>query len=177
MKRRQITVNLGTAFEGWVKLSQKLNTRPATLAAHVLRFFLEQNKIPVDDFQLVPVKAKRGLYLRLNDEELEYVELLAAKLKKSRQQAIIALIESILKNNPLINEDAEKELRESNYQLCRIGVNLNQITRFFNSMDKSKIHDEKLKFYLSILQKEHIKLSKSIRLHTSKVWKIINSGN
>lgn len=172
--RKRLSVDLGINHDTWLALAKKLNTRPATLAAHVLKFFLEQNKATDKEFTLVPVKAKRGLYLRLNDEELECIELLAAKLKKNRQQAIIALIESVITSKPLVNEDAERELRESNYQLSRIGINLNQITRFFNSLDKN-ISDANLKFHLSLIYKEHVKLTKAIKIHTAKVWKIINS--
>ena len=72
--------------------------------------------------------------------------------------------------------DEEITLKESNRELARIGVNLNQITRKLNSLNMIQCTYQDNKLLLKRVMEGTDKLSKQIKKHVSLVWDVINAG-
>lgn len=174
--RKQLTVNLGEQHEAWLAYAQSCGIKPSTLAALVLKELLRQNgldEVPV----IIPSSNKRGLYIRLNPDELEFLDRTAAAMRKTRQKTVIAIIRDAIAAEPQFSLDEEKALSESNYQLSHIGVNLNQIARRVNRMDFGPFKEEKV---IKILLKKQLErtteLTAAINKHVKLVWALINAG-
>jgi len=74
---------------------------------------------------------KHSITLCFNDEEIKQVEELSKDLKKSKATAIRELIlnkQSKLKKSIIRNDNSDLD-----YQLHKIGVNINQISRAINT--------------------------------------------
>lgn len=85
-------------------------------------------------------KRKHSLVLCFNDEEFETIENIVNKIRKPRATA---LREFILNKELKIKKDTRvSEKLNSVYELNKIGVNINQITRAINTdIDKFLSHD------------------------------------
>lgn len=149
--------------------------KPSTLAALVLKELLRQNGL--DDVpEVEPTTAKRGIYIRLNADEMAFLDEYALKMKRTRQKAVIAVIRNAIASEPQFSLDEEITLKESNRELARIGVNLNQITRKLNSLNMIQCTYQDNKLLLKRVMEGTDKLSKQIKKHVSLVWDVINAG-
>ena len=81
---------------------------------------------------------KLRLELRLTPTEHAAVSEFATAAESSPQHWIIAVVRSALTRTPQFGLTEWKALGESNYQLLRIGRNLNQIARHLNERAKSQ---------------------------------------
>lgn len=172
--RKQMTVNLGPQHGAWLDLARKLGKRPATLAAEVLKFVLEDNDAQAE----VPTvnEARRGIYIRLHKDELECLDVMAAELGKTRQRTVIAIIRDAIAAEPQFSTAEEAALKESNYQLSKIGVNLNQIAHRVNGMGNVNLKNAQGRELLKRLNERTDALSAAINRHVDMVWKLINAG-
>lgn len=175
MARKRLFVDLGKQHDAWVDFAVKNGQRPATLAAAVLKFFLEQNNSLAVE-QLPTDIGKRGIYIRLYPDEMECLDTMATEMRKSRQQTIVAILRDAIAAEPQFSLDEEKALVESNFQLSRIGVNLNQIAHRVNSVKVLNLSSEECLKLLQEILKRTDNLNKAINLHVKKVWKLINAG-
>lgn len=142
-KRKQLTLNLGNYHDQWLTISNELGVKPATLAAAVIKAALDEHlqqqqgnneKKSLESF-LPPKGAKKDVSLYLNDDELAAVDRMADQLYKNRNQTLIAIIRSFVANEPQYTQEEIVVLRDSNSELRKIGVNLNQIAHRTNSID------------------------------------------
>lgn len=173
--RKQITINLGAQHDAWVSFAKKHGQRPATMAAEVCKCFLEQNNA-LKSVELSDVTAKRGLYIRLHEDELERLDEIATKMQRSRQHTIIAILRDGIAAEPQFSLEEQKALVSSNYQLSKIGVNLNQIAHRVNAMQSSAIKSAEYRLLLNRMLERTANLSTAINTHVAKVWKLINAG-
>lgn len=111
---------------------------------------------------------KHSITLCLNDDELKQVEELALNLQKPKATAIRELIlnkQSTLKKS--INRNINSDVV---YQLNKIGVNINQISRAINTdIDKFISHDFAEDF-LNVFEE----IITEIELIKSKIWEVKN---
>lgn len=107
---------------------------------------------------------KHSITLCFNDEEIKQVEELASNLQKPKASAIRDLIlnkQSALKKS--INRNINSDLV---YQLNKIGVNINQISRAINTdIDKFISHDFAEEF-ISVFEE----IISEIELIKSNMW-------
>lgn len=183
-KRKQLTLNLGNYHDQWLTISNELGVKPATLAAAVIKAALDEHlqqqgnieKKCLESF-LPPKGAKKDVRLYLNVDELAAVDRMADQLHKSRNQTLIAIIRSFVANEPQYTQDEIVVLRDSNSELRKMGVNLNQIAHRTNSIDFDRVSDgETVKELLKRMIKRTEDLSNTIDDHVAKVWAIINAG-
>lgn len=183
-KRKQLTLNLGNYHDQWLTISNELGVKPATLAAAVIKAALDEHlqqqgnieKKSLESF-LPPKGAKKDVRLYLNVDELAAVDRMADQLHKSRNQTLIAIIRSFVANEPQYTQDEIVVLRDSNSELRKMGVNLNQIAHRTNSIDFDRVSDgETVKELLKRMIKRTEDLSNTIDDHVAKVWAIINAG-
>lgn len=183
-KRKQLTLNLGNYHDQWLTISNELGVKPATLAATVIKAALDEHlqqqgnieKKSLESF-LPPKGAKKDVRLYLNVDELAAVDRMADQLYKSRNQTLIAIIRSFVANEPQYTQDEIVVLRDSNSELRKMGVNLNQIAHRTNSIDFDRVSDgETVKELLKRMIKRTEDLSNTIDDHVAKVWAIINAG-
>lgn len=183
-KRKQLTLNLGNYHDQWLTISNELGVKPATLAAAVIKAALDEHlqqqgnieKKSLESF-LPPKGAKKDVRLYLNVDELAAVDRMADQLHKSRNQTLIAIIRSFVANEHQYTQDEIVVLRDSNSELRKMGVNLNQIAHRTNSIDFDRVSDgETVKELLKRMIKRTEDLSNTIDDHVAKVWAIINAG-
>ncbi len=102
---------------------------------------------------------------------------MADQLYKNRNQTLIAIIRSFVANEPQYTHEEIVVLRDSNSELRKIGVNLNQIAHRTNSINFDRVSDgETVKELLKRTIKRTDELSHTIDEHVAKVWAIINAG-
>lgn len=169
-QRKWLNLSLGSQHDAWVEYATRQGERPRTLAAKVLKEHLSNNQA-LQEVPLTESVSKRGVFIKLHDDEMMLLEDLAVRMRKSRSQTIIAVLRYVLAQEPQFSLDEEKALIQSNFQLSRIGSNLNQIARSINTVKDNNASYSQAKF-VTLAQE----LSKSINTHIKKVWKVVNAG-
>ena len=74
--------------------------------------------------------------------------------------------------HPQLYADEIEVLRRSNYEMAKIGANLNQVARAFNTLLKMQGNGEKL----PEIGKKMASLRREISKHTSHVLRVLNAG-
>lgn len=137
-------------------INEKMNAEKATIGS------LNLNAIPISN------KRKR-VQFSLLEHEYNLLKIVAENSDTSIQYYIIRLILKDLYNkNKLLGNEIE-QLKKSNYELHKIGVNINQIAKSLNSGEKVNVNlDSSIK-----LIKNHV----DIVMHTlNKGYYDLNSG-
>ena len=80
---------------------------------------------------------KVAVKVMLKPSEFEAINQCCQKMGKTRQEFLISILRLYLANELLFDKKELDALIESNHELRKIGVNLNQITRSINSDRKS----------------------------------------
>lgn len=185
-KRKQLSINLGSYHDEWIKLSRQFQVRPATFAAALIRNAIEAHKLQQWDASDLKALAdylsseeKKGFKVILRRDELAALDRLAGHMGISKTQAIRTLIRYFTANEPQYTLDETDALESSNEELRMIGVNINQIARRVNSMDVRRFNNydaQTIKELLERLINKIDKLSGAILDHTEKVYSLINRG-
>lgn len=185
-KRKQLSINLGSYHDEWIKLSRQFQVRPATFAATLIRNAIEAHKLQQWDASDLKALAdylsseeKKGFKVILRRDELAALDRFAGHMGISKTQAIRTLIRYFTANEPQYTLDETDALESSNEELRMIGVNINQIARRVNSMDVRRFNNydaQTIKELLERLINKIDKLSGAIRDHTEKVYSLINRG-
>lgn len=81
--------------------------------------------------------SKVKIQLSLKPSELEALKVVAKKKGKTRQKFIIELLRAYLANEAQFSQKEVDALIDSNHELRKIGINLNQIARSINSDKKA----------------------------------------
>ncbi|WP_295363480.1 plasmid mobilization relaxosome protein MobC [uncultured Succinivibrio sp.] len=185
-KRKQLSLNLGSYHDEWIKLSRQFQVRPATFAAALIRNAIEAHKLQQWDASdlkaladYLSSKEKKGFKVILKRDELAALDRFAGHMGISKTQAIRTLIRYFTANEPQYTLDETDALEKSNGELRMIGVNLNQIAHKVNSMDVKRFNDydaQTIKELLNRLINKTENLRGSLLDHTKKVYALINRG-
>lgn len=185
-KRKQLSINLGSYHDEWIKLSRQFQVRPATFAAALIRNAIEAHKLQQWDASDLKALAdylsseeKKGFKVILRRDELAALDRFAGHMGISKTQAIRTLIRYFTANEPQYTLDETDALESSNEELRMIGVNINQIARRVNSMDVRRFNNydaQTIKELLNRLINKTENLRGAILDHTEKVYSLINRG-
>lgn len=95
-------------------------------------------------------------------EQYRYL-LEKAKLQHDSLNSVVRdIVQEYITNNPVLNNDEVQALYQSNYQLLRIGRNINQLARQFNAILPQSITTQQLNELADFLER-----------HTEQVGKIL----
>ena len=109
--------------------------------------------------------------IRLPKEALAEIDRRAEDRFSSRQHYISALILAHLGQPQLLGDEIEV-LRRSNYELAKVGTNLNQIAKAFNLLVKAQSGGK-----LPEVGKRIAALKADITAHTGRVLKLLKAGS
>lgn len=126
-------LNHGFSLSGWVN---------CLLAQDVKRF---ANKQP-NAYKLFNVNVaepefqsgKKPLLIRLSYSEYEALNRICTFYEKSKQSLVIGVLRSFMTSATVLTNPEEEALINSNFELNKIGVNLNQIAKQLNILAKEK---------------------------------------
>jgi len=113
---------------------------------------------------------KERVTVYLAGDAVKELQRIADTRLSSKTYYVAILIYDHLRNPQLLIDEIET-LRRSNYQLAKIGTNLNQIARAFNTL----VIEQKGKENLPKLSKNIAKISKNISDHTKIVLSVLDS--
>lgn len=122
-----------------------------------------------DSIKFNDVEKTKRVELRLPESAVNEIEKRAEQRFSDRNYFIKSLIFSELGNSQLQGDEIET-LRKSNYELSKIGTNLNQIAKAFNVLIQMKGGDK-----MPEVGKKIAALRKEITSHTNKVLKVLES--
>ncbi len=89
-------------------------------------------------------ESKERIQLSLRKTDYDLLKAIAEEEDTSMQYYIISLILKDLYNHKRLNGKELELLRQSNYQLYKIGVNLNQIAKAINAGEEKELEIEQL---------------------------------
>ncbi len=92
---------------------------------------------------------KERIQLSLRKTDYDFLKKIAEEEDTSMQYYIISLILRDLYNHKRLNGKELELLRKSNYQLYKIGVNINQIAKAINAGEDKQLDIEKLGEYIN----------------------------
>lgn len=101
----------------------------------------------------------RSFLIRFTEEEYALLEKLAAEdaeknSRKEKQKNISAYIRKCIFEPVLEPSSLKKELKETNYQIRKIGVNINQVAEKVNSGYASSLDIHNMEVYLQLVEKQ-----------------------
>jgi ribosomal protein S13 len=185
-KRKKLTVSLGSDHDAWIALSKKYGVKPSTLAALVLKDLIEKDEKDADVktqniTELVPVTGKVVLHqhLRLREDEVRLLDQYAMIMGLTRHQALVGLVRALVVDEPQFTIGEMEALNASNYDLRKLGVNVNQIAHHVNMLSKEKVSElnsKQLSELLKNLNEKSDYINSFIKTHTLKIWKLIKSS-
>lgn len=106
---------------------------------------------------------KRDVKVRLLSSELDALDLKAKTFGCSRQAMLVKLVRNFLVSETIVGKKEQKELIETNLQLRKIGVNLNQIARQLNAELKlDDLSPDTLREIHSILPELELKINSQV---------------
>ena len=183
-KRCRLSVSLGAQYEAFVSMCKKQDCKPSALASYILKSMGQEEVRISEDPQIknLVTTAKsnsKHQHILLREDELAKLDRYAFIMGMTRHQAIIGIIRSVIADEPQFTTGEIEQLAKSNYELHKLGVNLNQIAHRTNTVDFSNFTDknkEELKTLFNGLIERTDKFTKIVQDHTDKVWKLINAS-
>ncbi len=183
-KRCRLSVSLGAQYKAFVSMCKKQDCKPSALASYILKSMVQEEVRISDDPQIknLVTTAKsnsKHQHILLREDELAKLDRYAFIMGMTRHQAIIGIIRSVIADEPQFTTGEIEQLAKSNYELHKLGVNLNQIAHRTNTVDFSNFTDknkEELKTLFNGLIERTDKFTKIVQDHTDKVWKLINAS-
>ena len=165
-------------------MCKKQDCKPSALASYILKSMVQEEVRISDDPQIknLVTTAKsnsKHQHILLREDELAKLDRYAFIMGMTRHQAIIGIIRSVIADEPQFTTGEIEQLAKSNYELHKLGVNLNQIAHRTNTVDFSNFTDknkEELKTLFNGLIERTDKFTKIVQDHTDKVWKLINAS-
>ena len=98
---------------------------------------------------------------------------------QTRHQALVGLVRAITVNEPQFTIGEIEQLDRSNFELHKIGVNLNQIAHRTNTVDFKNFGPQQASIIMelinSLIDRTESCLS-MIEKHIDSVWKLVNSA-
>lgn len=182
-KRRQLTVNLGEYHDAFLELAAKYAVKPATLAAAILKQAVSdeiQNGDKKIALLITPNNSKAvHQHLRLREDELKVLDEYSSIMGQTRHQALVGLVRAITVNEPQFTIGEIEQLDRSNYELHKIGVNLNQIAHRTNTVDFKNFGPQQASIIMELINSLIDRTDGCLRMiekHIDSVWKLVNSA-
>lgn len=177
-ERKRIKLDLGDEHEAWLELAKAYGHRPATLAGAVLRQMIaEYRQSGKLEPRYVRAAGKTSdLHLRLHPDELAALDAYAERMGLSRLQALNGLLRCMVAQEIQFSLEEIAALRDSNGQLRRIGVNLNQIAKSAHAAGSTHFSEQAVRALYNRLLKQTAELDAMINVHVAKVWRLVNSA-
>ncbi|MBN6206123.1 plasmid mobilization relaxosome protein MobC [Ralstonia pickettii] len=131
----RITVDLLEHKQAWLDYCEARGTTPSAAFRQIVQSLLTKQGEPpaLAVASDEPEKATVRKKISLTPSEASHVEAVAQAEGFSSTRWIVALIRSRLTQAPQFGQRELELLAESNYQLLKIGSNLNQITKALNT--------------------------------------------
>lgn len=133
------------------------------LARKLLQEQLPQHKEPADKLLKAKYDTKQRITLRIPSQQFDYLQTMAQQRHSSLNDVIRDVIQEFITGNPVLNNDEVQALYQSNYQLLRLGRNINQIARQLNSIMPDSFTTHQLNELLSFLQKHTDQVGQVLR--------------
>ncbi|MDK4680031.1 plasmid mobilization relaxosome protein MobC [Kingella negevensis] len=147
------------ALERYGKASASLMLRK--LAEKQIR---QPENIPTENYQ--ENKQNQRLTLRLPPQQQHYLNQKAQLQYSSLNDVVRDIIAEYITQNPVLSNDEVQALYQSNYQLLRLGRNINQIARQLNSITPTSLTSQQL-----------TELSAFLKQHAETVGKVLRKQN
>lgn len=153
--------------------AQTLYGKPniSLLIRHLIAQHLQNRSTDTFDITAEQTRDTVRVELRLPSIAVQRLEEIAHQRLSSRNHYINSIILAHL-GAPQLQGDEIEVLRRSNYEISKIGTNLNQIARAFNILVQSQ---EKIQ--LPEIGKKIASLRKEISTHTHKVLRVLETGS
>lgn len=182
-KRRQITVNLGEHHDAFLELAKKYDVKPATLAAIIIKQAIS-DEVQNGDKRIAnlipsPTNNTSHQHLRLRSDELKILDEYASIMGQTRHQALVGLVRAITVNEPQFTIGEIEQLDRSNFELHKIGVNLNQIAHRTNTVDFKNFGPQQASIIMELINSLIDRTDGCLRMiekHIDSVWKLVNSA-
>ncbi|WP_267390772.1 plasmid mobilization relaxosome protein MobC [Snodgrassella sp. B3088] len=108
---------------------------------------------------------KKRLEIQINNDQLEYLKAVAELHLMTSNAFVVDIIEHYITGHPTLSNNETQALYQSNYQLLRIGRNLNQIARQLNIGESGGITTDEIQKLRTIIEK-----------HTESVNEVIQAS-
>lgn len=132
--------------------------------------FLNKSNSSSEFINTQEAKDKVKIEIRLPRKVVEKINSLAEERISNRNYYLTSIILAHL-NQPQLQGDEIEVLRRSNYELAKVGTNLNQVAKAFNTLVKIQSAEK-----LPDLGKKIASLRNEITSHTSKVLRVLSAG-
>lgn len=132
------------------------------LARKLLQNELSQTKETIDKLPKAKYDTKQRITLRIPSKQFDYLQNMAQQRHSSLNDVIRDVIQEFITDNPVLSNDEVQALYQSNYQLLRLGRNINQIARQLNSIMPDSFTTNQL-----------YELSTFLQQHTDKVGHVL----
>ena len=114
---------------------------------------------------LPPPKSSKRVTVRLPEKDRAYLEAAAKQHKSSVNDIVRDIVQSHVRNHPMLSAAEVEVLHQSNYQLVAIGRNLNQIARNLNMGEGISLTSDQINT-----------LSQFIKQHTQRVGDVLRTN-
>ena len=121
------------------------------LAKKLLQETLRQPESPIPS-EVPPVSAAQRLTLRLPPAHRHYLAEKSRLQHSSLNETVRDIIAEHIQGHPVLSNHEVQALYQSNYQLLRLGRNINQIARQLNSIMPQSVTTRELNALLPFLQ-------------------------
>ena len=113
---------------------------------------------PINDSDQHAQSSKSRMELRLPQSLQNYLKSGAAKLQMTANMMALHILMEYMDKHPVISNDEVQALYQSNYQLLRIGRNLNQIARQLNAGESASLTTQHIQELSAFIDKhtEHV---------------------
>lgn len=109
---------------------------------------IENNEVDINETDLVQKT------IRLNGKEAEYFTRKSNENRSSFSQEVRKVIISGMSNKPILTPEEKSALRDAESNLKKIGINLNQIAKWFNiKKELFSLNNNQIELIISILNK------------------------
>ena len=127
------------------------------LAKKLLQTQLEKKEEPEPNIFEKPKGSKR-ITLRLPDRDRAYLQAAALQNHSSMNDVARDIIQAHIYKTPFLSNNEVQALYQSNYQLLRIGRNLNQIARQLNAGESASLTTQHIQELSAFIDKhtEHV---------------------
>lgn len=134
------------------------------LARKLLQAQLNQPNEP-EPVNLPAPRHRKRITLRLPDKDRAYLEAAAVLRRGSINDVARDIIQSHIYRHPMLSAYEADALYQSNYQLLRIGRNLNQIARQLNAGEQASLNSQQLSD-LKVFIEAHVgKVNHALQIH------------
>ncbi|WP_066570510.1 plasmid mobilization relaxosome protein MobC [Snodgrassella sp. CFCC 13594] len=97
--------------------------------------------------------SKYRLEVRLLPQDYKYIRMAAQLQSMSANAFAVSILRHYIDGHPTLSDKEAEALYQSNYQLLRIGRNLNQIARQLNAGESASLTTEEMRQLRTIIEK------------------------